>query len=49
MHKHKQREKCPPFKLTYKLSRLLVAVRMGKSCIILAPRNILKHRRVSRS
>lgn len=28
---------------THRLSRLLVHVRMGKSCIMLAPRNILKH------
>lgn len=32
-------------KFTHRLSRLLVHVRMGKSCIMLAPRNILKHTR----
>lgn len=30
------------FKFTHRLSRLLVQVRIGKSCIMLAPRNILK-------
>lgn len=29
--------------ITHRLSRLLVHVRMGKSCIMLAPRSILKH------
>lgn len=33
------------FNFTHRLSRLLVDVRMGKSCIMLAPRSILKHTR----
>lgn len=42
MNGRKQEEKLHSC-LTHRLSRLLVHVSMGKSCIMLAPRSILKH------
>lgn len=41
--KHIGGKKASESRFTHRLSRLLVPVRIGKSCIMLAPRNILKH------